>query len=51
MSRRPLLLGGLALAGGAGYYLYSAGGNPKLAEKQFERMYLLSRADYPLVAY
>lgn len=24
-------------AGGIGYYLYSAGGDPKLAEKKFER--------------
>ncbi|CAK7197577.1 hypothetical protein SEUCBS139899_000225 [Sporothrix eucalyptigena] len=34
-SRTPLVLG-LALAGGAGYYLYSAGGSPKVAEKNFE---------------
>ncbi|EPE04967.1 calcofluor white hypersensitive protein [Ophiostoma piceae UAMH 11346] len=34
-SRAPLFLG-LAVAGGAGYYLYSAGGSPKVAEKQFE---------------
>lgn len=34
-SRTPLFLG-LAVAGGAGYYLYSAGGSPKAAEKQFE---------------
>ncbi len=27
---------GLAAAGGVGYYLYTAGGNPKVAEKQFE---------------
>lgn len=27
---------GLAAIGGVGYYLYSAGGNPKVAEKQFE---------------
>lgn len=25
-------------AGGIGYYLYSAGGDPKLAEKKFERV-------------
>jgi len=36
MSKRPLLWGGLAVAGGAGYYLYSAGGDPKVAEKKFE---------------
>ncbi|KAK7700122.1 hypothetical protein SLS64_011140 [Diaporthe eres] len=34
-SRAPLLLG-LTAAGGVGYYLYGAGGNPKVAEKQFE---------------
>ncbi|KAK2616029.1 hypothetical protein N8I77_002748 [Diaporthe amygdali] len=34
-SRAPLLLG-LTAAGGIGYYLYGAGGNPKVAEKQFE---------------
>jgi len=31
-----MTLGGLALAGGGAYYLYSAGGSPKLAEKKFE---------------
>ncbi|KAL2073628.1 hypothetical protein VTL71DRAFT_10954 [Oculimacula yallundae] len=34
-SRVPLYLG-LAAAGGVGYYLYNAGGNPKVAEKQAE---------------
>ncbi|KAI9881455.1 MAG: hypothetical protein M1830_000017 [Pleopsidium flavum] len=34
-TRIPLYLG-LTAAGGVGYYLYSAGGNPKVAEKQFE---------------
>jgi len=34
-SRAPLYLG-LALAGGVGYYLYAAGGDPKAAQKQFE---------------
>ncbi|KIH94210.1 hypothetical protein SPBR_06251 [Sporothrix brasiliensis 5110] len=34
-SRTPLYLG-IAAAGGIGYYLYSAGGNPKVAEKKFE---------------
>ncbi|KAK5661283.1 hypothetical protein OQA88_11177 [Cercophora sp. LCS_1] len=34
-SRAPILIA-TALAGGAGYYLYSAGGNPKVAEKKFE---------------
>jgi hypothetical protein len=31
----PLLLG-VTAAGGVGYYLYSAGGSPKAAEKKFE---------------
>jgi hypothetical protein len=34
-SRIPLLLG-VAAAGGIGYYLYTAGGDPKAAEKKFE---------------
>jgi len=34
-SRTPLVLG-LAAAGGVGYYLYTSGGKPKVAEKQFE---------------
>lgn len=34
-SRVPLALG-LTAAGGVGYYLYSAGGSPKVAEKKFE---------------
>ncbi|KAI9671897.1 MAG: hypothetical protein M1817_003442 [Caeruleum heppii] len=34
-SRLPLILG-LTVAGAGGYYLYSAGGNPKVAEKKFE---------------
>jgi len=34
-SRVPLYLGIFA-AGGVGYYLYTAGGSPKVAEKQFE---------------
>ena len=38
-SRAPLFLG-LAVAGGTGYYLYTAGGSPKVAEKQFERAFL-----------
>jgi hypothetical protein len=40
-SRLPLILG-LTAAGGVGYYLYTAGGNPKVAEKKFESMYLSS---------
>ncbi|KAJ5051499.1 uncharacterized protein L3040_001275 [Drepanopeziza brunnea f. sp. 'multigermtubi'] len=34
-SRVPLFAG-LVAAGGVGYYLYKAGGNPKVAEKQVE---------------
>lgn len=34
-SRAPLFLG-LTAAGGIGYYLYGAGGNAKVAEKNFE---------------
>ncbi|KAF4977172.1 hypothetical protein FZEAL_6280 [Fusarium zealandicum] len=34
-SKTPLVLGG-GLAAGIGYYLYSAGGNTKVAEKKFE---------------
>ena len=34
-SQLPLLLG-VTAAGGVGYYLYSAGGSPKAAEKKFE---------------
>jgi len=34
-SRAPVLLA-TAAAGGVGYYLYSAGGSPKVAEKKFE---------------
>ncbi|TDZ26614.1 hypothetical protein C8034_v003286 [Colletotrichum sidae] len=34
-SKAPLFLG-LSAAGGVGYYLYSAGGSPKAAEKKFE---------------
>ncbi|RFU27921.1 hypothetical protein B7463_g8400, partial [Scytalidium lignicola] len=34
-SNAPLLIG-LTAAGGVGYYLYKAGGDPKAAEKKFE---------------
>jgi hypothetical protein len=34
-SRAPLYIT-LAAAGGVGYYLYSAGGSPKVAEKKLE---------------
>lgn len=37
MARRGIVAGGTILAGVTGYYLYSAGGSPKVAEKQFER--------------
>jgi len=37
-SRAPLIIG-LTAAGGVGYYLYSAGGSPKVAEKKFEGMF------------
>lgn len=30
---------GMAVAGGLAYYLYQAGGDPKVAEKKFERMF------------
>jgi len=36
MSRRSITVLGLAVAGGAGYYLYSAGGDPKVAQKMAE---------------
>ena len=36
MSRRGVTFLGLAVAGGAGYYLYSAGGDPKVAQKKLE---------------
>lgn len=35
-SRLPLYAGAAAV-GAVGYYLYSAGGSPKVAEKKFER--------------
>lgn len=38
MSQRGLVIGGGAIAAAAGYYLYSAGGDPKLAEKKAECM-------------
>ena len=36
-SSLPLVLG-TAAAAGVGYYLYTAGGSPKVAEKQVEGM-------------
>ena len=35
-SRLPLYLG-LGVAGAGGYYLYSAGGSPRVASKEFQR--------------
>lgn len=34
-SKAPIYIG-TAVAGGLGYYLYSAGGSPKVAQKEFE---------------
>lgn len=42
MSKRPIVWIGLGLAGAGGYYLYSAGGDPKLAQKNIECTNLLS---------
>lgn len=36
-SRRVLQIGGATVAVGGAYYLYSAGGNPSVAEKKLER--------------
>ncbi|MDI1485234.1 MAG: hypothetical protein OHK93_000371 [Ramalina farinacea] len=36
MSRRALTFGGIAAAGGVGYYFYQAGGDPKVARKEAE---------------
>lgn len=33
---RPAVLAALGLAGVGGYYLYQAGGSPKVAEKKME---------------
>jgi hypothetical protein len=38
MSGRLVKVVGAGAVAGAGYYLYQAGGKPKVAEKQFERM-------------
>ena len=37
MSRRAVTTLGLLAAGGAGYYFYQAGGDPKTAQKMAER--------------
>ena len=39
MSRRFATYGGVAALGGVTYYLYNAGGDPKLAEKKAERKF------------
>ena len=36
MSGRALQVGGVAVLGIAGYYLYNAGGDPKAAQKRAE---------------
>lgn len=37
MAKGGIKVLGLAAAGGVGYYLYAAGGDPKVAQKKFER--------------
>ena len=37
MSRRALSVGALAAVTAGGYYLYQAGGDPKVAQKEVER--------------
>lgn len=39
MAGRFVKVAGVAAAGGIGYYLYQAGGDPKVAQKQAERKY------------
>ena len=39
MSRRAVPILGAALAAGAGYYLYNAGGDPKAAQKHLEGLW------------
>ena len=34
---------GLVGVGGAAYYLYQAGGDPKVAEKKMERMFAINQ--------
>ena len=43
MSRRFATYGGVAALGGVTYYLYNAGGDPKLAEKKAERKFCRGR--------
>lgn len=40
-SKAPIYIG-TAVAGGLGYYLYSAGGSPKVAQKEFESEHIPS---------
>lgn len=44
-SRLPLYAGAAAVSA-VGYYLYSAGGSPKVAEKKFERKSINSGVDW-----
>jgi hypothetical protein len=44
MSGRLVKVAGVGAAAGVGYYLYQAGGKPKVAEKQFERALKLAKA-------
>lgn len=37
MSKRIVQLGGITVVGAGAYYLYNAGGDPKLAQKKIER--------------
>ena len=41
-SQRAFTLLGVAAAGGVGYYLYNAGGDPKAAQKKMEGILNLS---------
>lgn len=45
-SRLPLIAG-LGAATFGGYYMYRAGGSPKVAEKQMERMFYISLNQNP----
>lgn len=42
MSRRVVTALGVTAVGAGGYYLYAAGGDPKVAQKKIERMQSLS---------
>lgn len=46
-SRLPLYAGAVAVST-VGYYLYSAGGSPKVAEKKFERKSIKSGVDWQI---